>query len=439
MNYKETIDYLFSQLPIFQRMGKAAYKADLINTNLLDEHLKHPHKHYKIVHVAGTNGKGSVSHMTASVLQEAGYKTGLYTSPHYLDFRERIRVNGEMISEDFVVKFVEENKNYIEKISPSFFELTMVMALDYFREEQVDIAVLEVGMGGRLDSTNIVTPLVSVITNIGHDHQQFLGDTLAKIAAEKAGIIKDEVPVVIGETQEQTEAIFRRFAKEKKSKIYFADQEMQISYSMLSINQKQLVNVEDKKGEPLYKELKLDLLGQYQLKNVKATLQVLHLLRNEIDISDKSIYSGLENTMKNTGLMGRFMTLGNNPRIICDAAHNFEGLAILFEQVAYIPHKRLHIVVGFVNDKDIDSLLDLFPKDANYFFTKADIPRALDELKVKNKFEGHSIAGNVFENVEQALINVLKEAEREDFILICGSSFIVAEAIGYFASKRLIK
>lgn len=438
MNYKKTIDYLFSQLPIFQRIGKAAYKADLVNTNLLDKHLKQPHKEYKIIHVAGTNGKGSVSHMLASVLQEAGYKTGLYTSPHYLDFRERIKVNGEFISKEYIVDFIEYNKHFIENLSPSFFELTVAMAFDYFRYEKIDVAVVEVGLGGRLDSTNIVTPLVSVITNIGHDHQQFLGDTLDKIAFEKAGIIKNEIPVVIGETQETTKPVFIKKAQELNSPIIFADEEITIPFSMLTLEQKQQVNVEDKSGRLLYKDLKLDLLGNYQLKNLKTVLQTIHILKKELEIQVDAIYNGVENTVNNTGIIGRFMTLGNNPRIICDAAHNQEGLTLLLEQINNIPHKKLHIIVGFVNDKSIDAIIQLFPKSADYYFTKADIPRALNETDVLKKFKQLDIEGVTLETVELAIKEATQKADKNDLILICGSTFIVAEAIGLFDNHNLL-
>lgn len=432
MNYQEAIDYLFSQLPIFQRIGKAAYKADLINTQLLDEHFKFPHKEYKIIHVAGTNGKGSVSHMLASVLQEAGYKTGLYTSPHYLDFRERIKVNGKNVSQDFVVQFIKDNKTIIEKISPSFFELTVAMAFDYFRIKNVEVAIVEVGMGGRLDSTNIVTPLVSVITNIGHDHQQFLGDSLDKIAGEKAGIIKKNRPVVIGESQEETKPVFIEKARELNAEICFADQNFNIPYALMTLDQKQQVNVEDKSGKLRFKDLKLDLLGKYQLKNLKTVLQTLNVIKNELDIPVEAIYKGVKSTASNTGLIGRFMTLGNNPRIICDAAHNQEGLGLLFEQVKDIPYKKLHIIVGFVNDKSIDSLIPLFPKTAEYYFTKADIPRALNELELQKKFGEFGYQGRAFEFVSDSLKFVKSQAGKDDFILICGSSFLVAEVIKVF-------
>ena len=431
MTYKEAIDYLFSQLPIFQRIGKAAYKADLVNTKLLDEHLKYPHKEYQVIHVAGTNGKGSVSHMLASVLQEAGYKTGLYTSPHYLDFRERIKVNGECVSKKFVARFIADNRSFIEKVSPSFFELTVVMAFEYFRNQNIDVAVVEVGMGGRLVSTNIVTPLVSVITNIGHDHQQFLGDSLDKIAGEKAGIIKRNIPVVIGETQEETKPVFIEKASELSSVIYFADEEINVPYALLTMDQKQQVNVEDKSGNRLYKDLKLDLTGSYQLKNLKTVLQTINVLKARLEISEEAIYKGIENTIGNTGILGRFMTLGNNPKIICDAAHNQEGLKLLFEQVKDIPCKDLHIITGFVNDKPIDSLIRVFPKTAKYYFTKADIPRALDENEVLNKFKVFGIAGGSFNTVSKALEQATKRAGVNDLILICGSTFIVAEAITF--------
>jgi dihydrofolate synthase/folylpolyglutamate synthase len=383
MNYIETIDYLFSHLPLFHRTGPAAYKANLDNTLALDDHFEHPHRKFKTVHVAGTNGKGSVSHMLAAVLQESGYKTGLFTSPHLVDFLERMRINGEMIEEGFVCDFVEKNMDIIERLSPSFFELTTLMAFKYFAEMEVDIAVIETGMGGRLDSTNIITPLVSVITNIGLDHTQFLGGTLELIAAEKAGIIKEKIPVVIGEWQKETAGIFKTFANKNHSELRFASEKYHIHSTFLSPQRKQIMSVYS--GEKLiYDKLSIDLLGIYQKKNVPTVLQTIECLGEAgIKISEESIYAGLQNTSKLTGLRGRWEEIGYNPLIICDTGHNAEGIAEVIKQLKTTPYKTLHFIFGMVNDKDSGIVLSLLPKNATYYFTKADIPRALDPLLLK--------------------------------------------------------
>ena len=337
MNYQKTLNWLFDQLPMYQRQGKAAYKADLNNTLELDRYFNYPHKKFKSIHVAGTNGKGSISHMLASVLQEAGYKVGLYTSPHLKDFRERIRVNGEVISEEFVVDFIKDHRSKFEEIKPSFFEMTVAMAFDYFAKMQIDVAVVEVGMGGRLDSTNIIQPNLSVITNIGLDHTAFLGNTLEEIATEKAGIIKEHTPVVIGETHVETEEVFIERAKKLKSDIYFADQFYEIDYAMLTIDNKQVFNV--KLGEEIiYKDLKLDLLGSYQKKNLLTVLKALEILgKNAYNFELEHIYKGLEKVVKNTGLKGRWQILENNPLIVCDTAHNLEGLTYVIDQIKHTP------------------------------------------------------------------------------------------------------
>ena len=429
MNYQETLNWLFDQLPMYQRQGKAAYKADLNNTLELDRYFNYPHKKFKSIHVAGTNGKGSISHMLASVLQEAGYKVGLYTSPHLKDFRERIRVNGEVISEEFVVDFIKDHRSKFEEIKPSFFEMTVAMAFDYFAKMQIDVAVVEVGMGGRLDSTNIIQPNLSVITNIGLDHTAFLGNTLEEIATEKAGIIKEHTPVVIGETHVETEEVFIERAKKLKSDIYFADQFYEIDYAMLTIDNKQVFNV--KLGEEIiYKDLKLDLLGSYQKKNLLTVLKALEILgKNAYNFELEHIYKGLEKVVKNTGLKGRWQILENNPLIVCDTAHNLEGLTYVIDQIKHTPYKNLHMVFGVVDDKNIDSILKILPQEAMYYYTKAAIPRALNEKILQNKAAKQGLKGQTYENVEMALKNAKKNAESNDLIFIGGSTFVVAEVV----------
>ncbi len=404
MTYKETTDWMFSQLPMFQMQGASAYKKDLTNTHLLVEHLKHPETKFKSIHVAGTNGKGSTSSMIASILQEAGYKVGLYTSPHLKDFRERIRINGEMISEDFVVDFISENKSFFEANQLSFFEMTVGLAFDYFAKEQVDIAVIEVGMGGRLDSTNVITPLVSVITNIGFDHTQFLGDTLPKIAAEKAGIVKSNVPVVIGEYSDETKPIFIAKAKLENAPIYFAKDNLEEAYECA-------------------------LLGDYQVHNKKTVLQAIKLLQSQFKIEENHIKLGLENVIQNTGLLGRWQILKQKPFTVCDTAHNSHGLKIVLNQIQKHQFETLHIVLGVVNDKDLDSILPLFPKSAKYYFCKPNVPRGLDAEILKQKASHFSLFGKVFNSVSEAYDEAVNSAKDSDFIYIGGSTFVVAEIV----------
>lgn len=432
--YQEVLDYLYSQLPMFQRTGPAAYKDNLENTILLDEMFGHPHKSFKTIHVAGTNGKGSVSHMLASILQEAGFKTGLYTSPHLKDFRERIKINGEMISEEAVINFTEtfQNKNELLKMEPSFFELTVSMAFDYFRTCQVDVAVIEVGLGGRLDSTNIISPEVSVITNISYDHQNLLGDTLQKIAAEKAGIIKKDIPVVIGETSPETDFIFRQFAEKLDSPIYFADREYQSDYSMLTMDGKQSLNIR-RNTELVYPDLKLDLLGIYQRQNVPTVLKTLDILNgNGWNLPEETIRRGLSNTIRNTGLLGRWQIIGNNPLTVCDTAHNPAGIKMVVEQINQMAWKALHIIIGMVNDKDQDKVLALLPANAHYYFTRASIPRASEPEELANKAKPYGLNGNCYSAVHQALSAARSIAGKDDLIFIGGSTFIVAEILDYF-------
>ncbi len=396
---------MFSQLPMYQNKGKVAFKKDLTNTLNLAKELNHPEKKFKSIHVAGTNGKGSCSHMIASVLQEAGYKVGLYTSPHLKDFRERIKVNGDVVSKQFVIGFIKRNKSFLEKHKLSFFEMTVGMAFDYFAKQQVDVAIIEVGLGGRLDSTNIITPEVSVITNIGLDHTQFLGDTLELIAHEKAGIIKPNVPVVVGETQKETSSIFQNIAKNNKAPTYFADQTIKKTYES-------------------------DLKGSYQANNIKTVAQTLTVLQPlGFNISEKQMIKGFKHVVKNTGLLGRWQTLRYDPKIICDTAHNKEGLTYVMQQLANENFNKLHIVLGMVNDKNVDSIIAFFPKKATYYFCKPNIPRGLDANVLKQHFIEKDYEGETYNSVNEALEFAKRQAKNNDLIYVGGSTFVVAEII----------
>jgi dihydrofolate synthase / folylpolyglutamate synthase len=427
MTYQETLEYLYSQLPMFQRIGKAAYKADLATTIALDEYFGHPHSRFKTIHVAGTNGKGSVSHMLAAVLQEAGYKTGLYTSPHLKDFRERIRINGEIVKEKYVIDFVDRHRNIFEKLSPSFFEMTVAMAFEYFASENIEIAVVETGMGGRLDSTNIINPLVSVITNIGMDHTEFLGDTLALIAKEKAGIIKPGIPLVIGELQEEIKEVFTDYARGKASEITFASEIYKCDYAMLTQQGFQSFYI-SREGKPAYEKLETDLLGFYQQKNVITVLQAIKVLNDSgMKISRECIFCGLKHAGKKTGLLGRWQIIGNNPKIVCDTAHNSEGIKMVMSQIMATPFKKLHMVIGFVSDKNISKILSSFPPDAAYYFTRASIPRALDHRKLRSMAIDTGLAGEAYKTVKEAVNAAKRQAGEDDLIFIGGSTFVVAE------------
>ncbi len=418
-------------LPMYQRTGPAAYKNNLDNTILLDNYYENPHRKFKTIHVAGTNGKGSVSHMLAAVFQKAGYKTGLYTSPHLKDFRERIRINGEMISENEIVKWVElfVINNELWKIEPSFFELTVALAFDYFAREKVDIAIIEVGLGGRLDSTNIITPEVSVITNIGLDHVALLGDTLEKIAGEKAGIIKPGVPVVIGRTQKETESVFRKVSKEAGARIFFADEEYIIPYSLVDLDGKQVMTVEKNKKK-VFPQLKLDLLGLYQRQNLPTVLKTVELMKQKgWIVSNEDIFTGLSDAAKLTGLMGRWQIIGANPKIVCDTAHNSDGISQIVKQIEQTPFRNLHIVFGMVNDKEPDKVLSLLPKNATYYFTKANIPRALNEKILKERALKYNFRGDCYSSVHEALNNAMENAGKDDLIYVGGSTFVVAEIL----------
>jgi dihydrofolate synthase/folylpolyglutamate synthase len=427
--YEAIVSWMFRQIPMYQRTGKAAYKIDLEKTERIDQYFKEPHKSYKTIHVAGTNGKGSVSHILASVLQEAGYKVGLYTSPHLKDFRERIRVNGKMIQKADVVYFVKENQTFFEEIQPSFFEMSVAMAFDYFEKQEVDVAIVEVGMGGRLDSTNIVYPEISIITNIGLDHTAFLGNTLPLIAEEKAGVIKEGVPVVIGETHPQTKPVFRKKAKQVKTQLYFADNAYKLEPFEVFNPLKNAFKVYDAvEGRYLF-ELTTDLLGAYQKKNLATVLKSLDLLLNYFLFDEDAINRGLSNVKQNTGFLGRWQVLDTSPLVICDTAHNAEGIALNVEQIGKMNYPKLHFVLGFVNDKNLESVLSLFPKEATYYFTRADIPRALDEKELEKQASKAGLEGNAYSSIEKALNEAKKKAKQEDLIYIGGSTFVVSEIL----------
>ena len=400
MNYPDTIDYLFQKLPIYQRSGKSAYKADIGNIVEACCILGNPHLDFKSIHVAGTNGKGSCSHMMSSILQEAGYKVGLYTSPHLKDFRERIKINGKMISENQVINFVNANKDEFEKINMSFFEMTVAMAFQYFSDEKVDIAIIESGLGGRLDSTNIITPEISVITNIGLDHTNLLGDTLEKIAIEKAGIIKKETPVVIGRKQEEILHVFEEKVDKENSKIFYSEK-----YNFSS-----------------------DLQGNYQKENINTAITTLHHLKSFI-ISNEHIKNGLNKVIKNTTLLGRWQTISESPLVICDTAHNEDGLKEVMSQVSAINYSKLHFVLGMVKDKNIYNILTLLPKDAIYYFCEAKIPRSMDKFDLQKTSSEFNLSGKVFSSVEEALNQAKSEAIDNDLIYVGGSTFVVAEII----------
>ncbi len=419
---------MFNKLPMYQLIGGAAYKADMNNTIQLLNLLDNPQNNFKSVHVAGTNGKGSVSHMLASVFQEAGYKTGLYTSPHLRDFRERIRINGEMIPEENVMQFMEAYKDKFETMGLSFFEMTVGMAFDYFSKEKIDIAIVEVGMGGRLDSTNIITPELSIITNIDFDHMKFLGDTRAKIAYEKAGIIKPGIPVVIGETHPETQQVFIDKAQECNSPILFADQVFDCDKIHIESYTEQKYDVW--KNSELYMEaLEIPLMGNYQQKNLTTVMCALDLLRNKFDLSEDIIRDGIAKVIRNTHLMGRWQILCKDPLTIADTGHNVAGIKEVVLQLAEMQYNKLHFVLGMVNDKDIDSVLHLLPHSAEYYFCKADIPRGLDANILAQKAFDLGLRGQVFESVSHAYRSALNNAHFGDVVFIGGSNFTVAEVV----------
>jgi len=434
MNYNETIQYLYTQLPMFTRDGASAYKANLDNTVELCKRLGNPQHKFKSVHVGGTNGKGSTSHMLAAVLQTAGYKTGLYTSPHLKDFRERIRINGQMISEQTVIDFVADHKPDFDDIRPSFFEMTVGLAFDVFAKEKVDIAIIEVGLGGRLDSTNIINPLLSIITNIGWDHMNILGDTLQLIAAEKAGIIKPNTPVIVGEHQPEVAQIFIDKAWEGQSGITFASNLWEIQKSKVKSQKENLLDLTATKNSQLTTHnsqlIQLDLTGSYQLKNVKTVLTAIDELKlKDFDISDDDIRSGLSQVKTLTGLHGRWETLIEKPLTICDTGHNPDGIQEVLQNIASVNYKHLHFVIGMVNDKDITKVLSMLPKDATYYFCKPDIPRGLEAESLKLKAESIGLQGSTYNSVKQALQAAQNSADGNDLVFVGGSTFVVAEVV----------
>ncbi len=424
MNYQETCNWLFAQLPMFQREGQAAYKANLDNTLRLDEHFRHPHRRFKTIHVAGTNGKGSVSHMLASILQEAGYKTGLYTSPHLKDFRERIKINGEMIPEEYVTGFVEQNQDFFAALHPSFFEMTVAMAFKYFADREVDVAVIEVGLGGRLDSTNIITPLTSVITNISFDHMALLGDTLEKIAAEKSGIIKPHIPVVIGTRDRNYDFVFEGKARSCDAPLTFASDEWKIRQ-----NNDGSYDLSHRSGIS-FSSLVCELKGSYQRKNIPTVLEsVLSLQNSGLAIREEHIRNGIACVIRNTGLHGRWEKLVNTPYTVCDTGHNIDGLTEVVAQLRSCTYRHLHFVIGMVNDKDVNSVLRILPREATYYFCKASIPRAMNEQELAGKARSCGLQGTTYPTVSEAYAAARKNAIPEDMIYIGGSTFVVAEVV----------
>lgn len=411
MNYQETLDFMFSQLPMYQRIGKAAYKANLDNTIALLSALGNPENTFKSIHIAGTNGKGSTSHMLASVFQEAGYKTGLYTSPHLIDFRERIRIDGEVIPEGEVIYFIASIKEIIEEIKPSFFELTVAMAFTFFQKEEVDIAIIETGLGGRLDSTNVLLPELAVITNIGMDHMQFLGDNLTSIAKEKGGIIKSNVPVVIGQVDQNLHNLFSKIAKEKSAPIYFSEDAV--------------MNIP-----------KCDLQGDYQKYNIKTAITAIDVMKDKgWNISNEAINKGFLNIRKNTGLAGRWDIINESPKAICDTGHNAEGFKEVLAQLQKENYKKLHIVLGVVDDKSLKEILLLFPSDAHYYFCRASVPRSLDANTLKGEATKVLLKGDSYNSVAEAYSMALEKANKEDVIFIGGSTFVVADLLNYLGTK----
>ena len=423
MNYEQTLKYLYNRLPVFFQVGSSAYKPGLDNTIRLMTALEQPHTHYRTIHVAGTNGKGSVSHFLSAILQEAGYKVGLYTSPHLVDFGERIRVDGKMIERQYVIDFVNQNKSLFSEIEPSFFEATMAMAFQYFADSKVDVAIIEVGLGGRLDSTNIIQPELSIITNISFDHIGFLGDTLEKIAFEKAGIIKKGIPVVIGETLPETLPVFLQKAKEMNSSIFFAERNKIIELQGFESG-RMLVQVDNEKN------YKIGLTGQYQIKNIATVLTAVEQL-NDLDfqINENQLKSGLENVVEITGLKGRWQLLQTHPTIIADTGHNTAGISFVVNQLKEQTYKTLRIVIGMVNDKDISAVLLLLPKDAVYYFTQAHIERALPAVELQSRAQSIGLKGRSYSSIKQAVESAKNDADSDDLIFIGGSNFVVGEAL----------
>ena len=445
MTYHQTLEYLYNRLPVFHHIGSSAYKPGLTNTIRLMEALGNPYRKYHTIHVAGTNGKGSVSHFLAAILQKAGYKTGLYTSPHLVDFGERIKVNGQMIDQHFVIDFVEQRKTLFDDIEPSFFEATMAMAFDYFAAQQVDVAIVEVGLGGRLDSTNVIEPDLSIITNISFDHVGFLGDTLAKIAYEKAGIIKPNTPVIIGEALSETRPIFEQKAAEMNAHIIFAEEQYQVhpNKEQYSSANKMFVDIKCEEKIKLKNPVAIGLLGNYQLKNTATVLSAVAQLNNLIKkenfpptpltidglISEEIIRGGLENVVEITGLQGRWQILQQQPTVIIDTGHNEAGIRQVVEQLQHQQYETLHIVIGMVNDKDISSVLKLLPKNAVYYFTQAAVARALSAQEFQQQAQRFGLQGSSFSNTKDAVTAALKQSKEDDLVFIGGSNFVVGEVL----------
>lgn len=432
MNYEQTLDYLYSRLPVFHQIGSSAYKPGLENTIRILTALHQPQNSFRSIHVAGTNGKGSVSHFLSSILQSAGFKTGLYTSPHLVDFGERIRVNGETIDKQFVVDFVENHKSLIEKVQPSFFEITMAMAFDYFAKSEVDVAVIEVGLGGRLDSTNIIQPELSIITNISFDHEEFLGHTLPEIAAEKAGIIKPHTPVVIGEALSETKPVFIQKALEMNAPIFFSEDSRQVFFERYEEN-RMWVKTSDGKS------YLVGLTGNYQLKNIATVLTAVDQLRKtNFEITESNLKEGLEKVIEKTGLQGRWQIISSSPKIIADTGHNPSGIAFVSQQLKTQQYRTLRMVFGMVNDKDIDTVLTLLPKNGVYYFTQAKIKRAFPSEDLLQKGQLAGLNGKAFSTIEEAIKVALNEADKEDLIFIGGSNYVVGEALSFFGKDEKV-
>lgn len=437
MTYQETCQYLFNQMPMFEKQGSAGYKEGLTNTVLLDEHLGHPHQSYATIHIAGTNGKGSCSHTLAAILQQCGYKVGLYTSPHLIDFRERIRINGEPISERYVVDFVERERSFFEPLHPSFFEVTTAMAFQYFKDKEVDIAVIEVGLGGRLDCTNIITPILSIITNISFDHTQFLGDTLAKIAAEKAGIIKRGIPIIIGEANDETRPVFSAKAQELNAPIEFAEDYNEVISAECIPGGGMLYHTRNNG------DLHGDLSGSYQEKNMNTSLAAVHQLvrsgylcecqkPHNLEKSRKEMLYAINHVAEMTGLMGRWQVMQQNPKVVCDTGHNVGGWQYLSKQLEQQQCQQMHIIFGMVSDKDVNSVLELLPKNAIFYFTKADNHRAINEIDLQHLAAQHGLKGESYPSVHEAYTQCMKNALRDDFIFVGGSSYVVGDFLKIF-------
>ncbi len=431
MNYLETVNYLFNIAPVFEHIGASAYKEGLDNTYLLDEHFGHPHRKFKSIHIAGTNGKGSCSHTLAAILQNDGYKVGLYTSPHIMDFRERIKINGECISKEYVIEFVNQEKSLFEKIHPSFFEVTTALAFKYFAEQHVDYAIIEVGLGGRLDCTNIITPILSIITNISFDHTNFLGNTLEKIAKEKAGIIKQNIPVIIGETTNETKPVFKTCAESMNAEIIYADENDEIiSFTMnedggITYNTRSFGIIQGELG------------GLYQKKNTNTILHAVRFLYNQHIIKNTgSINNGFYNVCRLTGLIGRWQKIGSNPSVICDTGHNVGGWTYISRQLQVQKYNKLHIVFGMVNDKDVDGVMCLLPKNAHYYFTKPQSKRTIPEKDIQRKAMTHGLAGDCYNDVPSAYTAAKKMATPDDMIFIGGSSYIVSDLLLYIRQQH---